>query len=100
MSNSDGNVSEEKADVYHRSIFENPDEEPSIELINIIADIKDIQHEQMDPLYTWADGMIASLYSSPPPAEAQGIIQFTYEGFRITLYQDGQAVIMGRSTSE
>lgn len=100
MSDVDGDVSEQDAAVYHRSIFENPDEDPVTELVTIIADLKGIEHDRMDPLYSWADSMISSLYSSPPPAEAQGIVEFTYEGFRITLYQDGHAVIMSRSTSE
>lgn len=100
MSNSDEDVSEANAAVYHRSIFEKPEDRPSTELVKEIADLKGVKHEQMDSLYSWADGLISSLYSSPPPAEAQGMIQFTYEGFRITLYQDGQAVIMSQSTSE
>ncbi|NIC01084.1 HalOD1 output domain-containing protein [Halobacterium sp. R2-5] len=100
MSKSDADVSEHDAAVFHRSIFEEPAEDPSTELVKIIADLKGVEHDEMDPLYSWVDGLISSLYSSPPPAEAQGIIEFTYEGFRITLYQDGQAVIMGRDTSE
>ena len=48
----------------------------------------------------YSSGYVRTLYSSPPPAEAQAMIKFTYEGYRITLYQDGQAVFMGRNSSE
>ncbi|WP_324661800.1 HalOD1 output domain-containing protein [Haloarcula sediminis] len=100
MSHSDGDVSESAAGVYHVSIFEDDTEEPMMELVNCIAEHKGVQQDELNPLYQWADHLIEHLYSSPPPAEAQGVVEFSYEGFRIRLYQDGRAVIMRRNTSE
>lgn len=100
MSHSDGDVSESESEVYHRSIFEDRSKEPTAELVTTVADLKGVEQDELDPLYNWADHLIEHLYSSPPPAEAQGVVEFSYEGFRITLYQDGHAVIMGRDTSE
>jgi|AntRauTorcE11898_2_1112593.scaffolds.fasta_scaffold26008_1 hypothetical protein len=100
MSNNEGSVTENEADVHHRDIFEDPDEDPSTELVLTVAELKGIDHTELDPLYSWADGLISDLYSSPPGPESQMVVEFTYEGYRVTLYQDGQAVLMGRSTSE
>ncbi|SEO19079.1 hypothetical protein SAMN05216388_100969 [Halorientalis persicus] len=99
MADSD-NVSEEQADVYHRSIFDKAEQSPVQELVTIVAELKGVEQDELDPLYSWVDGLIDSLYSSPPPAEAQGMVEFTYEGYRITLYQDGRAIFMGRGSAE
>lgn len=93
-------VSENEADVHHRDIFKNAGENPSTELVTIVAELKGVEQDELEPLYSWADGLISDLYSSPPGPESQVIVEFTYEGFRITLYQDGKVVLMGRSTSE
>lgn len=99
MPESEESVSEAEAEVYHRSIFDDPDEDPSTELVMIVAELRGVAQEDLDPLYRWADNLIRDLYSSPPPADAQAVVEFSYEGFRITLYQDGHAVIMARDTA-
>lgn len=83
--------------VHHRSIFKNEDEPPSTELVTIVAELKGVAQDELDPLYAWVDSLVADLYSSPPPADAQAVVEFTYEDYRITLYQDGHAVFMARS---
>ncbi len=100
MTHSDGDVSQSESEVYHEHIFEDDTQEPTMELVTRIADHKDVEQDELDPLYNWADHLIEHLYSSPPPAEAQSVVEFSYEGFRVTLYQDGHAVLMNRSTSE
>jgi len=84
--------------IYQRSIFKDVDESPSAELIGIVAELKGVEQNELAPLYSWVDSLISDLYSSPPPAEAQAVVEFTYEGYRITLYQDGHAVLMGRTS--
>lgn len=91
-------VSESESNVHHRSIFEDVDESPSAELVGILAELKGVGTDELSPLYSWVDGLISDLYSSPPPAEAQAVIEFTYEDYRITLYQDGHAVLMERTS--
>lgn len=100
MAEPEGNVSENAANVHHRSLFEKTDEDPATELVTIVGELKGVPETELDPLYSWADSLISDLYSSPPPADAQAIVEFTYEGYRITLHQDGHAVLMGRATSE
>ena len=100
MTDEDDRVSATDANVHHRSLFENTDEDPASELVSIVAELKGVEGIELDPLYAWADSLISDLYSSPPPADAQAIVKFTYEDYRITLHQDGHAVLMGRSTSK
>lgn len=100
MTDAEDSVSESAANVHHRNLFEKTDEDPATELVTIVGELKGVAENELDPLYSWADSLISDLYSSPPPADAQAIVEFTYEGYRITLYQDGHAVFMGRSTSE
>lgn len=92
--------SESETGVFHRNIFEEPGEGPTTELVSIVADLKGVGENDLQPLYSWADHLIEDLYTSPPPAEAQGVVEFSYEGYRITLYQDGQVVLMERGNAE
>lgn len=98
MSKSQDTVSEVDTGVHHRSIFEVEEEEPATELVNVIAELEEVEPTELEPLYRWADDLISDLYSSPPPAEAQSVVEFSYEGYRVTLHQDGHAVFMDRST--
>lgn len=92
-------ISEREANVHHRGLFERGDEEPSEKLIETVAELKGVEERELEPLYSWADDLVGDLYTSPPPAEAQAVVEFSYEGFRTTLYQDGHAVFTDRSTS-
>jgi len=100
VTHSDGDVSEAASEVYHEHIFEDETREPTNELVTRIAEHKGVEQDELAPLYKWADHLIEHLYSSPPPPESQSVVEFSYEGYRVTLYQDGHAVIMNRSTSE
>ena len=92
-------ISEGDAGVYHRSLLGREDEEPSKKLIETVAELKGVEEHELQPLYSWADDLVGDLYTSPPPAEAQAVVEFSYEGFRIRLYQDGHAVFTNRGTS-
>lgn len=99
MASQDGGAGDRDTNIYRRSLFEDPEDGPSHELVSEIAELKDVDATELDPLYTWADDLISHLYSKPPSPRAQAVVEFNYEGFRITLYQDGHAVLMRRTTS-
>lgn len=71
--------------------FDTEAEEPTIDVAEAIADLKGVQPAELDPLYSTIDHVIENLYSDPPSPEAQVQITFTYEGYRITMHQDGTA---------
>lgn len=93
----DDSPSQTETNVHHRRLFESSDDDPANELVDVVAELKGADQSDLDPLYEWADSLVGDLYDSPPPASAQSIVEFSYEGYRITLYQDGHAVFMGRS---
>lgn len=98
MESIDEKPSEIETGVHHRSLFEVEEHDPATELVHVVAELKAVNPTDLEPLYNWADDLIDDLYSSPPPAAAQSVVEFSYEGFRITLHQDGHAVFMNRST--
>lgn len=98
METTDEKASEVETGVHHRSLFEVEEHAPATELVNVVAELKAVDTTDLEPLYNWADDLISDLYSSPPPAAAQSVVEFSYEGYRITLHQDGHAVFMNRTT--
>jgi hypothetical protein len=90
--------SERTVNVHHRDLFTDPDQSPGDELVSIVAELKGVAPNELDSLYSWVDSLVEDLYSSPPPTSAQALVEFSYEGYRITLYQDGHAVFMARDS--
>lgn len=84
--------------IVHRELFEgeapDPDDTPEIDVANIVADLEDKEATDIPALYDTIDHVIEHLYSNPPPIEAQAQLEFTYEGYRIALVQDGKATFM------
>lgn len=65
---------------------------PQMQFIREIANLKGVEETELGSLYPTIDDMVERLYSDPPSSLAQTELTFVYEGFRITLYQDGTAV--------
>lgn len=78
--------------VHHVQIEIDP-EEPEVPFVETLADIKGVDQSDLDPLHSNLDNLIGGVLLSPPPEENQAEISFTYEGFRVTLYHDGHAVL-------
>lgn len=77
-------------EIVHRKL--NVDREnPSIAVVEVIADLKRKETDELSPIYDCVDGMLSELYSTPPSPEAQMAVEFTYGGYRITVEQDGTA---------
>lgn len=63
--------------------------EPVTQVAEIVADLEDKRHEDLKPAYEQIDSVLEEIFSNPPRPEAQVEIVFTYEGYRITVEQDG-----------
>lgn len=73
----------------------NVDEEtPEVPVAEAIADLEGTESAELSPIYRTVDDLINRLFSDPPPAEAQARIEFSYEGYRILIHQDGHATFM------
>jgi hypothetical protein len=84
--------------IIHRKLFEERQpsgaENPEIDLAEIVADLEGKDATDIASLYETIDHVVEHLYSNPPPIEAQAQLEFTYEGYRIELSQDGRATFM------
>ena len=84
--------------IVHRKLFEERQpsgaENPEIDLAEIVADLEGKDATNIASLYETIDHVVEHLYSNPPPIEAQAQLEFTYEGYRIELSQDGRATFM------
>lgn len=87
--------------IVHRELFEgeqpSDDDTPSVHIAEIVADLEDEDATDISALYDTVDHLVEHLFSTPPPLEAQCRFEFTYEGYRITLTQDGHATFMNVS---
>ncbi len=68
-------------------------EEPAVAIAEVVAELEGTNVEEMTTTYDCINGMISELYSNPPLPEAQMTVEFTYSGYRITVEQNGAAVV-------
>ncbi|MFC6767338.1 HalOD1 output domain-containing protein [Natrinema soli] len=68
-------------------------EDPAAQLVEVIADIDDVEPMELAPIYYRIDGLITGLFSSPSPLEANAHVAFSYEGYRIRVHQDGTVTV-------
>lgn len=74
--------------------FDVGQEDPEIEVAEVVAELEGVGSTDLSPVYDSIDHLIETLFSDPPAAEAQAVIQFSYEGYRVNLNQDGHATFM------
>ena len=77
---------------HHRTLTDG-DDDPGVRLVRTIAELRDADVAELPMLYSRIDEMVEQLFGSPPQTEAQIELTFSYAGYRITVYQDGHAVI-------
>jgi len=84
--------------IVHRELFEGEkpesEENAEIEVAEIVAELEGSEPTEVSALYDTIDHLVEHLFSDPPPIEAQTELEFTYEGYRICLFQDGHATFM------
>lgn len=66
-------------------------ETPSIQIVEALADIEGKDTTDFNDIWGCTDGVLKNLYSNPPSSEANMRIMFDYQGYRITVDQDGYA---------
>ena len=74
--------------------FDTDQAEPSVDVAKVVAELERKESTDLSAVYDTIDHMIEELFSEPPVPEAQAVLQFSYEGYRITLNQDGYATFM------
>lgn len=77
-------------EILHRTL-DTDQEEPAGEIAAIVADLEDTDIESLTPLYRQVDHVVDHVFADPPVDEAQVEITFSYEGYRISVEQNGNA---------
>lgn len=77
-------------EIVHRQL-ETEMREPVVQVAEIVADLEDRETDELTTTYDHLDHVLQSLFTNPPVPEAQVEITFSYEGYRITVEQDGTA---------
>lgn len=72
--------------------------DPTIQLVEIVADLDDLEPTELSPLYRCIDSLVADLFGSPPPAAVNANLQFSYRGYRIHVQQDGTTTLLDLSS--
>ena len=90
MSDDRGSSDERERSVIHRQ-FDPDDASPELDVVEVVANLEEGDQTDLSPLYSTIDDAISEIFSDPPAPEAQVNVTFTYEGYRITIHQDGSA---------
>lgn len=67
---------------------------PGVQVAEIVADIEDREVTDLTSIYGCVDGVLDNMLSQPPSPEAEMKVEFTYEGYRITIEQNGRVTFV------
>lgn len=90
MADSSGGADDADSDVVERT-FDPAQADPTMDVTETVAELSGRDSDELTPLYGCIDDVAEHVYTNPPDPEAEIAVSFNYEGFRITLYQDGRA---------
>jgi len=66
-------------------------ETPAVQIAEIVAELEGKDTCDLTTMYDHVDHVLEHIFSDPPVPEAQIEITFTYEGYRVSVEQDGFA---------
>jgi hypothetical protein len=74
-----------------RRQFDTEQDEPATAVAETVASLEHRESTDLTTMYDCIDHVLEHVFSNPPSPEAQVQVTFTYEGYRITVDQDGGA---------
>ena len=80
----------------HHTTFDTDQNQPNVDITETVAELKEVESDELSPLYDSIDHVVDNIFSQPPSPEADVEVSFSYEGFRITVTQDGAATFRSR----
>lgn len=80
-------------DVVAQRRLDTEQETPATQIVEIVADLEGADPMNVPPIYNRIDSLIADLFSSPPPGEADATVTFSYQGYRIRVQQNGATTV-------
>ena len=85
--------------IAHRE-FDPTEDDPVEKIVQTVAELKGVEQSELRPFYDELDHIVDRLYENPPVTRAQIVVEFSYEGFRIKVGQDGNATFIPVGASE
>ena len=79
-----------ESEIIHEELDTDVDS-PAVAVVEKVAEIEGEDVDELSTAYECVDGTLEGLFSTPPAPEAQIEVTFTYEGYRITVEQNGGA---------
>lgn len=86
-------ASGDESDIVHWT-FEPEQNDPTIDVAAVVAELEGKETTDLSTLYDRVDSVLDDVFADPPAPEAQFQVAFTYEGYRITINQDGSATFL------
>jgi hypothetical protein len=71
--------------------FDTDVEEPALAVAEAVGELKGVDATELTPIYDCIDHLVDHLFTNPPDPAANAELSFDYEGYRITVRQDGHA---------
>lgn len=75
----------------HHVTFDTDQAQPNVDVTETVAELKGVESDQLSPLYDSIDHVIDNIFSEPPEPGANVEVSFNYEGYRVTIDQNGSA---------
>lgn len=82
-----------------RADFDTDEPEPGLAVAEAVAELKGVDPTELSAIYDCIDNVLDHVFSEPPAPDANVEIAFTYEGYRVTIRQDGTATFVPTSDS-
>lgn len=79
-----------KSEILHRELSTER-ENPAPQIAETVAEIEETSITELSTIYGCIDGVLDEIFSNPPSPEAQMEVTFSYEGYRISVEQNGTA---------
>jgi len=82
-------MSDHQDEIVHRTMETETSVDPGIQIVEFVSHLEETEQDELPSLWSQIDHLIENLFSTPPAPEAQAEITFSYEGYRITVEQNG-----------
>lgn len=80
--------------------FDTDEIDPSLSVAEAVAELEGTDPTELGTIYDAIDHVIDNIFSDPPSPDADVEVAFTYEGYRITVHQNGDATFVPISERE
>lgn len=82
-----------RGDVSHRQL-DTDRGEAGLRVLEVVATLTGGEATDPTPIHDTVDRLLSELFANPPSPALQAKVEFLYEGYRINVYQDGQATFV------